>query len=191
MSDSTITVTALDRRMEFKDVGALREHVEELLEHRGSVFAPMDLACVRALVASSNGSTPEEAARIARKTAIFSPGKPERGPSPLDEKLEASEERLERAEAELAEAFQHREQVRTAADAEVAALRAKAKGTPSEIGREVSDLRGRLRVRIEDASAEYLRARESRTRACARVNALRVARDRWHSTESMTLHSND
>lgn len=188
MSDA-ITVEALDKCIEFRNVDALQDHVNEILENRGGIFSPIELAAIRTLNAHRNGASSDEVARIARKTHIHSPGKPERGPTPLDDRIaQAAEKRAEAEEAER-EALEHRESVRAAAEAEYSEAKSEASGSASS-GHAVRSLRGRLESRVRDAEVDYLSTREAALRARARHNALLVARDRWHAAASAEYHNN-
>lgn len=186
MSD-TITIGSGHRRRSFRDLGELREHVDELIATRGGVFIPVELEAVQTLVALSNGDAPAGAASIARATAMFEPERPPRGPSPFDDRVAVAVEALAAEDEKLPEALARMVAVREAAEAEMGRALARDNRTSNM---DVGALSDRLNAQVRAADDAYLLARDSRERAKARLTALEMARDRWHRMENLQLHDN-
>lgn len=161
MSEDTIRVTALDTELTFEGREELAEHVEEIIEHRGGLFDPLELAAIRKLAHLANGDAPPAVHRIARQTSFHTPAR-EREETPFADRIEEAREVLEARDAELEEARERLFSIR-------AQLRGKRDASAAELGR--------LREAEEDVKA----ARRAAMRARATWNASKLAADRWRA----------
>jgi len=182
--NETITVTALDRSEEFEDVEHLASHVGEVLEHRGGILDPMEIACIAEL-AQRNGASRPDVERIARQTRFFEPTRA-KGPTPLDDRVRDAQEKAEEAEAALAEANEAWRAEAREADLEYRQRIRKASENPARLIGADRWAEGR-QAQVRALEAEFRAADDARRRARARANALELTRDRWRYDEAVRL----
>lgn len=191
MSDTaatTIRVEALDRARTFDTVDELAEAVEELLATRGSVFAPMELAMIGELARRANGQASADVHRIARQTSFHAPARPDRGPTPHDDKITEAEELLD--EAEVAWIERRRELERLRADLQRRHAQAKEKGgSAAQLQSRIGVVNAAHLHQVHQAEEDVRQARARLTRARARLNALRLASDRWRYDQEARFHN--
>lgn len=185
--DTSITVTALDRTLEFSDRDDLAAHVEGLVGSRGGVFGPLELAAIRKLAELGNGATPPDVKRIARATGFH-------GPDRGDADQRRAETPFAGRIAELGEELEAREAEHEESRSELIALRDELRAADRKLSRSdlpraersrlEDDLRAKRRTLAELAEAEQ-RANRAATRARAALNAAKLAADRWlHDQEA-------
>lgn len=187
-----IVVEALDRERRFGSREELAEHVQEILDHSGGVFDPMELACIRRL-AAENGAASPEVRRIARKTTFHEPERASTGPTPFDERIQERAARLEEAEAALAEAFAERRRIEDEGREAEAELKRKLGNRTETAGgeHEVAQLRARYRTAWIEADNRVRRRRDTVVRQKAGLNALHAARRRWREERDVRFHNPD
>ncbi len=186
LSDSdrnyVIVVEALSHRREFGDIGELASFVQAVLDGRGGIFDPFELASISKLAELSNGRASNEIHRIARATQLHSPARSPRGPTPFDSKLAAAEERLVEAESARQSALD----ARRVAKAEYRRIvsRADAPGGSLDVVAAAAADRG---VAASEVGVGV--AFDANERALASKNALCLASQRWHSGQNMRYHN--
>jgi len=186
--DSRITVTALDRTREFDSVEELSAHVQEIVENRGGLFDPLELAAIQKLASLANGQVSSEVHRIARQTRFHSPGRePARESTPfsdrireLEEEVEAAEEAHEAARGRL---FAHRDKINEAELGQVrdAALAARSSelSAPTRRRRAESEELERLRGALPGLEERVRESGRAAVRSRAALGKARLAADRW------------
>ena len=176
-TDRSIIVRALSRSRVFSGLDELADHVKDILEHRGGIFTPFELAAISELARRANGEAPPQVHRIARATTLYTPPRPERGPTSLDADIEAQEAIVEAVEVEWIEARQEFQRVRADLDRRIAKAKARG-GSARDIQTRVGRVNEGHAARLQDAKADLEAIRKKLVRARARLNA------RWHPIAS-------
>lgn len=174
----------------FDNLEALADHVLELLETRGGVFAPKEQAAIRELAQRSNGDAPPGVARIARKLEFHTP-KQERytGPTPLDDAVARAEAaRAAKLETHDEANRAYRSKVREA-EAELQKRLASATTNAERSG--IDGWLAGERAFIAQLREDYHGARRELDRATARLNSLLTARDRWRHEQTARYHNHE
>jgi hypothetical protein len=174
-----IVVTRLDREKRFKNIADLRQFVAELIETRGSMYDPMEQACIIRYT-ELNGAD-DRLREIARKLQHLEPRRAPKMATPFDTKLADSEASYAVREAERIAAFDARTELRRQATTETRAAFAKANSSRQY------DRAGNLQThwsrRVEEAERTYIEADEAACQARARVTALSIAASRWRADQ--------
>jgi len=171
---------------EFADVEALAARVAELIEHRHGIFDAQELAEIKEL-ARRNGASRPEVERIARQTSFFEPRR-DKIPTPLDDRIRDAEAKADEAEAARIKANEAWRAAMRAADGEYQQRLHKAAANPSRILNADRWIEGR-QAHVRALEADFRGADDAARRARARLNALRLAADRWrYDQEARFFH---
>jgi len=186
VKDGTITVAALGRSQEFAGVEDLASHVAEVLECRGGVLDALEIKCVQEL-ARRNGAARPEAERIARATSFFEPSRPKID-TPLDDRVRDAEAKEAEAEAARLKSNESWRDASRDADTEYRRRVHEAAENPAKLLN--ADLwAGSRQAHVHAFEADFRAADDSARRARARLNALRLAADRWrYDQEARFFH---
>lgn len=189
-ADPPIVVEALGKRLGFDDLTDLAGHVEEILANRGGVFDSLELACISELARRGNGQASADVQRIARQTAFHSPAdnSPPKPRTPLDDEITEAAEAVESAEVGWIEARRTRDQVERELHERHARAAAKAKSA-GDLQNRIGQINERHFPRLREAEEDVRVAREALTRKRARLNALRLASDRWRYDREARFHN--
>jgi hypothetical protein len=188
MTDNPITVTALSRSRTFSDLSELASFVEEVVENRGGLYDPFEVAAIQKLATVANGQASSDVHRIAKNTTFHSPRREPRPPTPFDQRIAEAEDRLESKEEEWLETRKRRRGIVSEGERLIAAAREKG-GTDAVVAHRVRQVRGTAQQKVADSDEVVEVARKALTRARARRNALTLAADRWRYEQTATFHN--
>lgn len=168
-TDETIRVEALGSTRTFEGRAELAEHVKSFLDNR--MYDPLEQACIQRLAQLSNGDSPPEVERVARRIAFHGPSRDveaERRQSPLGDRLGELEEGLAERQEDHGEA-------QSAYFGLKRELNAKRRRGESVSTAERDHLR-ELKRDMDDA-------RRALTRAKAALGKAKRAADRWRESQ--------
>lgn len=174
-----IVVEALFDSREFADIGELGAFVQSVLEGRGGLFNPFELASIATLARLANGEASGEIHRIARATALHPPSRPAKGPTPFDAKVSESEERVVATEVSRQKALDDRHT--TVADCRRRVAKAEGPGASADIAVSYRT--------VEAADLVLADATDSAEKALASRNALELAAQRWRYSQNLRYHN--
>ncbi len=184
-----ITVEAIGKRVSFPNREALAEHVIEILDHRGGVYDPLEVAAIQELARLNGGGDPR-VLRIAAKTELFSPPARPKVRTPLDARILATEAEEVAAEARwIAAEKTWRSRAHELEGKAALRLRAAA-GNPTKLAGAQSWADAR-RAEVAALAAESGLAASTLRMARARLNALKLTADRWRVEQDLRFHNHE